>query len=209
MNIKGSDKTKILIAIYRCNDRNPDYTKVEGCMNKILNILHSNAPTQPIEALKQWIDEVIIRAVDFKGQATMRERLGTSQRVRESVAKLVQIWLNHTTDLPTNPEPLSLPDCLNTPEALKYFAQARELGLIDDDYKWLKGLQLLACFAREMSLKLGLGKGINSNGTSRVGWRPFEALFKIKKGKLRQNYNDIQKTGQQPKGYELIDKIFN
>lgn len=107
------------------------------------------------------------------------------------------------------PEAVTLPDKLATPEALKIFEQARELGLIDGDYKWLKGLQLLACFAREMSLKLSLGKGVNSDGAPRVSWQPFERFFNIPKGKLRANYNDVQKTGQQPTDHTLIDRIFN
>ena len=106
------------------------------------------------------------------------------------------------------PEAVTLPDKLATPEALKIFEQARELGLIDGDYKWLKGLQLLACFAREMSLKLGLGKGNNSDGTPRISWQPFERLFNISNGKLRANYNDVQKTGQDPSDHTLIDRIF-
>lgn len=106
------------------------------------------------------------------------------------------------------PEANRLPDKLATPEALKIFEQARELGLIDGDYKWLKGLQLLACFAREMSLKLGLGKGKNSDGTSRISWQPFERLFNISNGKLRANFNDVRKTGQNPSDHTLIDRIF-
>lgn len=107
------------------------------------------------------------------------------------------------------PEAVTLPDKLTTPEAFKIFERARELGLIDGDYKWRKGLQLLACFAREMSLKLGLGKGNNSDNTPRISWQPFERLFNIPKGRLRANYNDIQKTGQQPTGWELIDQLFS
>lgn len=106
------------------------------------------------------------------------------------------------------PEVSTLPDELATPEALKIFEQARELGLIDKDYRWLYSLQLLACFAREMSLKFNLGKGRNSDGTPRISWQPFERLFKLSNGKLRASYNDIQKTGQQPIGYTLIDRLF-
>lgn len=95
-----------------------------------------------------------------------------------------------------------LPSELNTDEALKYFARARENGLIDDSYKWLKGKQLLACFCHDMSKKLTLGKG------DRIAWKPFEKLFGITKGTLRSNYNDIQKTGQNPSDIALVDSIF-
>lgn len=101
-----------------------------------------------------------------------------------------------------------LPSELDNPEARRIFQKAIELGLMSEDYKWLKGLQLLACFAREMSLKFKLGKGINSAGTQRVSWKPFELLFNIEEGKLRANFSDIQKTGQQPTDHTLIDKIF-
>lgn len=119
--------------------------------------------------------------------------------------------LNEPTDNRNNisPEVVKLPDILDTPEALEIFEQARELGLIDRKFKWLKSLRLLACFAREMSLKMNLGKGHNGDGTQRISWQPFEGLFNIPKGKLRANYNDVQKTGQQPTDHELIDEIFN
>ena len=79
---------------------------------------------------------------------------------------------------------------------------------MDCNYKWLKGMQMLACFAYEMSKKLKLGKGENADGRSRITWKPFETLFSVDRGKLRLNYNDIQKTGQQPKDSYLIDGVF-
>lgn len=103
---------------------------------------------------------------------------------------------------------IELPEELATTEALKIFEKARELGLIDEKYKWLKGLQLLACFAREMSLRLNLGNGCNGNGAPRISWKPFERLFNLPNGKLRSNYNDMQKTGQNPIDHSLIDEIF-
>ena len=99
-------------------------------------------------------------------------------------------------------EPQPIPKELDTDEAKEYFKKAVELGLMTDEFKWLKGLQMLACFAREMSLKMNLGKG------ERISWKPFESLFCVSDGKLRLNYNDIQKTGQEPKEAYLIDKIF-
>lgn len=96
----------------------------------------------------------------------------------------------------------NLPSGLDTDEAHKFFAKAKEIGLIDENYKWLKGKQLLACFCHDMSQKLNLGKG------DRIAWKPFEVLFCIEKGKLRSNYNDIQKTGQNPSDIALVDEIF-
>ena len=53
-----------------------------------------------------------------------------------------------------------------------------------------------------MSSKLDLGKG------DRISWQPFEILFTIKKGSLRSNLNDIQKTGESPTDIYLVDKVF-
>ena len=63
-------------------------------------------------------------------------------------------------------------------------------------------MQLLACFCHDVSQKLTLGKG------GRIAWKPFEELFGIKKGTLRSNYNDIQKTGQNPSDIALVDSVF-
>lgn len=106
------------------------------------------------------------------------------------------------------PEPQQMPPELDNKNAKRYFDKAIELGLMDRNYKWLKGLQMLACFANEMSKRLKLGKGANSDGRPRISWQPFEILFSVDRGKLRLNYNDIQKTGQQPKESCLIDKVF-
>ena len=102
----------------------------------------------------------------------------------------------------------NLPKELDTDEAKGYFKKAVELGLMSENYRWLKGWQMLACFAREMSLRMQLGKGVNSDGSQRISWKPFETLFNLPVGKLRSNYNDIQKTGQNPSGIRMIDKVF-
>lgn len=113
-------------------------------------------------------------------------------------------------DEAATPTPAQLPPELQTDEARKYFERARELGLIDEKYNWLDGKEMLACFAREMSLKLNLGKGVNSDGSPRLSWKPFEQLFGIKSGKLRGNLNDIRnKRGSDPSKGKLIDIVFN
>lgn len=105
-------------------------------------------------------------------------------------------------------QPQQLPKELETKEAKRYFAKAIELGLMDNNYKWLKGLQMLSLFASKMSDKLNLNKATNTNGTKRIAWQPFELLFGIEKGKLRSNLNDIQRTGVEPKEAYLIDEVF-
>ena len=101
-----------------------------------------------------------------------------------------------------------LPDALNTDKAKAYLGKAIEIGLISGDYKWLGGSQLLAYFAQKMSVELGLGNGIDSAGRVRISWRPFEVLFNIKFNKLRLNYNDLQKAGNNPSKKYLVDQVF-
>lgn len=103
-----------------------------------------------------------------------------------------------------------IPDELNTEESKKYLERAIKLGLMNERYEWLKGKQLCAYFASEMSKRLKLGKGIvgGKDGSTRTSWKPFEELFGIENGKLRQNMNDIQKTNVYPMGWELVDKVF-
>lgn len=110
----------------------------------------------------------------------------------------------------TSPEVWRLPIELDTPEAQGYIKKAVDLGLMGIEptgYRWLRSLQLLSCFAREMSLKLKLGKG-RDNDNPRISWKECERAFNIPKGKLRASYNEIQKTGESPIGIELIDQIF-
>lgn len=110
-------------------------------------------------------------------------------------------------ELPTV-ELQELPSELDTERARKYFTRAVEAGLMSEQFEWQASQVLLACFCREMSLKLDLGKGYNSEGQKRLSWKPFEALFDIKKGALRASLNEIQKTGQDPIGIEKVNSIF-
>ena len=143
------------------------------------------------------------------------------QRRCKTINENINLWIRLHQQVTTDSEPqpeaqitvnepqqIKLPKELDNDEAAKYFAKAIEVGVMDEKYNWLKGLQLLSCFARDMSLKLGLSKAQNSDGTKRITWKPFEQLFKIDNGKLRSNYNDIQKTGDLPKDIHLINKIF-
>lgn len=112
---------------------------------------------------------------------------------------------------PASQEPATgreLPSELDTEQAREYFARAVAAGLMSEQYKWLASQSLLACFCREMSVNLDLGKGYSSEGQKRLSWKPFEALFGIKKGALRASLNDIQKTGQEPRNIEKVNAIF-
>ena len=132
-------------------------------------------------------------------QATPKPPLGQSEQASKEPAP---------TASDERPIAIQMPTELNTDRAKEIFAKAVEAGLMSKDYEWLASKSLLACFCREMSVKLDLGKAYNSDGQKRLVWKPFEQLFNAKKGSLRASLNDIQKTGQNPIGIEKINAIF-
>ena len=101
-----------------------------------------------------------------------------------------------------------LPTEIDTEQARKYFARAVAAGLMSEQFEWLASQSLLACFCREMSVNLGLGKGYSSEGQKRLSWKPFEALFNVKAKNLTTSLNDIKKPGQDPIGIEKVEAIF-
>lgn len=115
---------------------------------------------------------------------------------------------NATAIQEPSPTADNVPIELTSNEARDYFIKAIRLGLMSEQYNWLASKTLLACFCREMSVKLDLGKGYNSEGQKRLSWKPFEQLFGLKNGSLRSFLNDIHKTGQNPIGIEKINAIF-
>lgn len=122
-------------------------------------------------------------------------------RVEDAII-FVQSLMDAATEGTDNAKADAMPKVLQSPEADKYFQRAIESRLMSEDYKWLDGLQMLACFAEAMSRTLHLGKG------ERISWKPFETLFGIPYGKLRSNLNDIHKTGSTPKNERILDEIF-
>lgn len=136
---------------------------------------------------------------------------------KEIALTSVEKWLNSITPQPqgescqASQEPATgreLPSELDTEQARKYFARAVAAGLMSERYKWLASQSLLACFCREMSVNLDLGKGYSSEGQKRLSWKPFEALFNVKAKNLTTSLNDIKKTGQDPIGIKKVEAIF-
>jgi len=136
------------------------------------------------------------------GVVLMRERSMNDLAWAVGSEVLAKKLVNDCQQAPEPQQEPILAERLKKDDAQKYFKKAIELKLMDENYKWLKGLEMLACFARDMSNKLNMGKG------DRISWKPFEELFCIERGKLRLNYNDIQKTGRSPTESNLIDKVF-
>ena len=134
-----------------------------------------------------------------------------SPQAKEIAFKAVDYWVDHVATVVVHGSKatgLELPSELDTDQARKYFARAVAAGLMSEQYKWLASQSLLACFCREMSVNLDLGKGYSSEGQKRLRWKPFEALFNVKAKNLTTSLNDIKKTGQDPIGIEKVEAIF-
>lgn len=208
---------------------NGDYVRdtIEGALQKWSSIVinYSNRLDaillQEGEDLLRYQQITGVRLIEYRDLSALDYYCGSVGVARKYIADLTPTTHPGTstgfsiTDLvidtstgATAPEGWRLPSELDTPEAWEIWRQAQERGLISKDFRWLKGKQLLACFAREMSLRFHLGKGVNSDGSKRINWKIFEDLFKIERGKLRNNYNDIQKTGEEPSDINIINEIF-
>lgn len=154
--------------------------------------------------------------VSFENNATItsddnltieqKRRLGRLLVAIDIVEEMMQQKQEQNNEMDTFQEFLNKVPEFKRDEAEKYLNKAIELGLIDNNYKWTEGKELLSWFAIEFSLKCNMGKGVNSNNQPRTSWQPFETLFGITG--LRGNYNDTQKTGRTPTKKELIDRVF-
>lgn len=138
------------------------------------------------------------------GEYIWRERLKMFCELNQEAKEILEIYNHVFTNSKADDKGRNakIPKELETEEARKFFDKARELGLIGENNKWLRGLQLLSCFCDEMSKRLGLGKG------GRISWQPFEAYFGVESRKLRSNLNDVKKTGKEPSDINLVNEVF-
>ena len=192
---------------FGCDSLNPErYYNDDG------RYLHGVREGESLNDEKAICDKVLELLVRIKNINDRLKGKGLSQHLQwkereQRKGERATLYNDYLEVVQPKPQRL-VPDVLATDEAKRYFEKAIDLGLMDTDFNWLKGLQMLACFAREMSMKLQLGKGVNGDGQPRISWQPFETLFNLERYKLRANYNDIQKTGQSPIEIGLIDKVF-
>lgn len=108
-----------------------------------------------------------------------------------------------------------IPQCLQTEEAKKILQKAVKMDLIllsNNQYRWNHNNytgQLLAYFCEKFSFYLGLSKKADKDGNKMVSWKPFEVLLNEKKIKSHKYDALKDKFNFSPKGYELVDNLFN
>lgn len=100
-----------------------------------------------------------------------------------------------------------IPCELDNEKAKTLFQKTINIGLCDNNYRWLKSKALLAYFADKASEYLGLGKGeYYGKSKTKTSWKPFESLFGV--SGLAGAKRDWEKTGTLPQGNEDVDKLF-
>ncbi len=99
----------------------------------------------------------------------------------------------------------TLPNELNTEEALRCFAKAIELGLMSENYEWkLKSKKSLIYFMGKMSEWLEL-----SNRMGAVCWQPFVELFGGEVRNIASTYSKMTTEKEPlPKEADLINRVF-
>ena len=96
---------------------------------------------------------------------------------------------------------------LMSKQAKEYLQAGINAGLMGADYQWLKTKGLAAYFASKMSDALSMSNA-QSGSKKYISWKPFELLWNYPKDSMRKNWQDYQKTGEPPCGYDIVDKIF-
>lgn len=126
------------------------------------------------------------------------------------IGKAVQRVIFSKDQEASSDDGVTLPEELNTGKAITLLKKAVEIGLCDNNYKWLKSKSLLAYFADKASAYLGLeaGKYFNTdtdNDENKTFWKPFETLFNRRN--LSQSKRDYIRKGM-PRGHKDVDNLF-
>jgi hypothetical protein len=99
-----------------------------------------------------------------------------------------------------------IPPELDTEQGHAILKAAIDRGLCNEKFKWQKSATLLAYFASRTSDFLKLSNSELGKGDMATNWQPFIALFGNRD--YRSLKNNWRKTGNLPKGYEIVDEIF-
>ncbi len=205
-----SETVKIDYLLRKCQ---VDYSTLE----KLFDI---DPEIEPVIAQMGFYSHVLSRKDEFERYFDVdinyhnKHRVSFEEYVKQIKAERVieegslpAIYVPTPNNPATLPQVQPVPSELRTPEFEVILQNAIRQGLCTDTYEWRKGTQLAACFAQRTSDKLKLGKGVNSDGSPRISWQPFEKLFGFAPGLLRSNLNDIKKTGTWPSDISLLDSV--
>lgn len=162
---------------------------------------------------ERYSDEIYIKCINEPENKTLPS--ASDRGELENNYKVASEWLEiigyANISEPDKPEGIksmthTLPAELDNEMGRRYLSRAVEAGLMSEQFEWKASKALLACFCREMSVKLDLGKGYSSEGQKRLCWKLFEDLFN--QPNLRASLNSLQQTGSDPIDVEKLNSIF-
>lgn len=162
---------------------------------------------------ERYSDEIYIKCINEPENKTLpsasdRCELGNNYKVASEWLEIIGYANISEPDKPEGIKSMThtLPAELDNEMGRRYLSRAVEAGLMSEQFEWKASKALLACFCREMSVKLDLGKGYSSEGQKRLCWKLFEDLFN--QPNLRASLNSLQQTGSDPIDVEKLNSIF-
>lgn len=176
---------------------------VEGCMGELWIAAHRFAVILDAVLLKFGIDFMQVQK-DCGVYLIERRSAEHKQRLSQylGTAEIVQRYLERLEpQQPQNVES-TIPQELRTAEAMELLDKAKEVGLLDDTYKWNRehSNTLAGCFVAGLCRHLGICKG---NG--RIPWKHFAFLGVKENG--RRGYSEYLRSERDPSNIDLVEDI--
>lgn len=176
---------------------------VEGCMGELWIAAHRFAVILDAVLLKFGIDFMqvqkdcgvyLIEHRSAEHKQRLSQYLGTEEIMQRYLERL-------QPQRPQNVES-TIPQELRTAEAMELLDKAKEVGLLDDTYKWNRehSNTLAGCFVAGLCRHLGICKG---NG--RIPWKHFAFLGVKENG--RRGYSEYLRSERDPSNIDLVEDI--
>ena len=176
---------------------------VEDCLGRIWSAAYRFAAVLDAVLLKFGIDFMQVQK-DYGVYLIERRSAEHKQRLSQylGTAEIMQRYLERLEpQQPQNVES-TIPQELRTAEAMKLLDKAKEVGLLDDTYKWNREYSntLAGCFVAGLCRCLGICKG---NG--RIPWKHFAFLGVKENG--RRGYSEYLRSERDPSNIDLVEDI--
>ena len=181
---------------------------VEGCMGELWIAAYRFAVILDAVLLKFGIDFMQVQK-DYGVYLIERRSAEHKQRLSQYLGteEIMQRYLERLQpQQPQNVES-TIPQELRTAEAMELLDKAKEVGLLDDTYKWNREYSntLAGCFVAGLCLCLNLDR---CKQNDHIPWRYF-AFMGIggQKPNGQSGYENYKKTKSKPKNIELVEAI--
>lgn len=181
---------------------------VEGCMGELWIAAHRFAAVLDAVLLKFGIDFMQVQK-DCGVYLIERRSAEHKQRLSQYLGteEIIQRYLERLE--PQQPQKVgnTIPNELRTAEAMELLDKAKEVGLLDNAYKWNRKYSntLAGCFVAGLCLRLNLD---HCKQNDHIPWRYF-AFMGIggQKPNGQSGYENYKKTKSKPKNIELVEAI--